>query len=185
MLPPDKIRDTLFWLDDYHAYRFPNGTKNPSFNNFGRLILDLKESDCPKHTRAVNVLTRQLNNSLTDFFTLSEPFFVAIIPSHQKNTVSQGLRSIVKTLKNSYNIQNSNNLLIRHTSIVKLARGGNRSVEVHLNSIRIRPNILTKRSKVLLLDDITTTGNSFEACKSILQNAGAGLIIQHALGHSV
>ena len=38
---------------------------------------------------------------------------------------------------------------------------------------------------VLLMDDVTTTGNSLYACKELLEQAGAGIVEMFALGKAI
>jgi predicted amidophosphoribosyltransferase len=63
--------------------------------------------------------------------------------------------------------------LERTKRIAKLAHGGDRSEEVHLNSVAVADASLIKGKDVLLLDDVTKTGNSLRACEKILLAAGA------------
>jgi predicted amidophosphoribosyltransferase len=66
--------------------------------------------------------------------------------------------------------------LVRHTAIDKQARGGARSVEQHLRTIRVERADLIIGRKVLLLDDVTTTGKSPEACRKLLLDAGVASV---------
>jgi predicted amidophosphoribosyltransferase len=75
--------------------------------------------------------------------------------------------------------------LIRHTTINKLATGGDRSIEVHLNSIKVQNPNLIKDKRILLIDDVTTTHNSLFACKQLLLEAGAAQVYCLALGQTV
>jgi predicted amidophosphoribosyltransferase len=63
--------------------------------------------------------------------------------------------------------------LVRIKKIAKLAHGGDRSKNVHLESIEVRNPGLIKGRDVLLLDDVAKTGNSLEACAELLIKAGA------------
>ena len=76
--------------------------------------------------------------------------------------------------------------LVRTRTIDKLARGGNRSVEVHLASIAPaeRYERYFAKKAILLLDDVTTTGNSLRACSRLLDQYGADLIYPLALGRT-
>lgn len=67
----------------------------------------------------------------------------------------------------------------------QLASGGDRSAEVHFNSIEVDPVVDIRGETFLLLDDITTSGNSLYACKRILLNHGASKVEMMALGKTV
>lgn len=66
-------------------------------------------------------------------------------------------------------------VLIRHTDIDSLHSGGDRAVGVHLESIKVNKTV--KGKKIVLMDDVTTTGNSLLACKQLLMEAGAKEVI--------
>jgi predicted amidophosphoribosyltransferase len=75
-------------------------------------------------------------------------------------------------------------LVRRHTSIQKLARGGNRNLHIHLDSIDIAaPNLVVGKA-VLLLDDIATSGNSMIACQQRLLEAGASEVLGLVIGQT-
>lgn len=70
-------------------------------------------------------------------------------------------------------------------SIDKLAWGGNRSKEVHLKTISTMNEVDIIGDIVLLMDDVTTTGNSLYACREILLERGAKCVKMFALGKAV
>lgn len=66
--------------------------------------------------------------------------------------------------------------------IEKLATGGNRNINIHFGSIEVNPNVSISGEVILVVDDVTTSGNSLYACRDILlkhdasrgSNAGIG-----------
>jgi len=62
-------------------------------------------------------------------------------------------------------------LLVRTHDIESLHSGGDRDKSVHLSSLKVNKSVSGKR--VVVMDDITTTGHTLEACKSLLMKAGA------------
>lgn len=75
--------------------------------------------------------------------------------------------------------------LQRKKSIDKLATGGARSYAVHMRSIEAVQDMDIAGDIVLLMDDVTTTGNSLYACKMILEQSGAGEVEMFALGKAI
>ena len=54
---------------------------------------------------------------------------------------------------------------------------GNRNINVHLSSIEVRGNKEKfKGKKIILLDDVTTSGNSMIACRKLLEDMGVEVI---------
>ena len=75
--------------------------------------------------------------------------------------------------------------LRRSHSINKLATGGSRNLSVHMKSIDTVEDIDISGDIVLLMDDVTTTGNSLYVCKEILLNRGAANVEMFALGKAI
>ncbi len=67
----------------------------------------------------------------------------------------------------------------------KLATGGRRDKDIHLRIIGTLEEMDITGDVVLLMDDVTTTGNSLIACKEILINNGAKTVEMFALGRAV
>ena len=75
--------------------------------------------------------------------------------------------------------------LRRSNSINKLAKGGSRNLSVNMQSIDTVEDIAISADIVLLMDDVTTTGNSLYVCKEILLNRGAANVEMFALGKAI
>lgn len=75
--------------------------------------------------------------------------------------------------------------LQRTKSIDKLAYGGCRDRQVHMKTISTLDSIDINGDIILLMDDVTTTGNSLYACREILMEKGAKTVKMFALGKAV
>ena len=75
--------------------------------------------------------------------------------------------------------------LRRSHSSNKRATGGSRNLSVHMQSIDTVEDIDISGDIVLLMDDVTTTGNSLYVCKEILLNRGAANVEMFALGKAI
>ncbi|MGR4890655.1 ComF family protein [Sphingopyxis sp. LARHCG72] len=109
---------------------------------------------------------------------------VAAVPSHDPEKTSSGIRVLAAKLEAAGECKNVSGLLVRHTKIQKLAAGGNRSIDVHLKSIRIDDGQPIKGQRILLIDDVLTTGYSLLACRKLLLAAGADFVKCAALGRT-
>lgn len=66
-----------------------------------------------------------------------------------------------------------------------MAAGGNRDRQVHMKSITTLKNMDMSGDIVLLMDDVTTTGNSLYTCREILLQNGARHVEMFALGKAI
>ena len=182
-VPITDIKDHVYYLHDYQPWQ---GGSNPKFDMTSGQILDLKEEDGGhKHNRAVILFSNELSEELSDIVDTDAELVATFIPSSDPRKKKTGLREILSTLKETFNITNSLNPLIRHTKIPKATGGGPRSKRAHLDSIRVSESINLEGKTVLLIDDVTTSGCSMDACEELLYNAGASIIIKFAVGATV
>ncbi len=162
-------------LGPYNPYRTHiemGGDRNNYPSHSGR-ILDLK--DClPKGIDYFIPLRDKLK--ITEAIT--------IVPSHDPAKTTSGLALLVAKLTDGQGYVDASGCLVRHTKIQKLASGGDRSKQVHLDSIRVANTQLIEGRRVLLIDDVMTSGNSLIACKSLLLTAGAAHVTCLALGRT-
>lgn len=166
---------------EYHSYRI-GGEKNPRFDEASKKMLDLKDPKDPKHGDAVKHFGDRVAKGLARHVGKDEKFVVAIVPGHLKDSLSVGLRSIVKQhLLPSFKVVNTKNPLRRFKDAEKRATGGDRSPKSIIDTVTVVDGIVPKGSKVILLDDVTTTGTSLRTCAEILREAGAGKVVCVAL----
>ena len=110
---------------------------------------------------------------------------ICVVPSHVKNVRNDsGIAELARMLAWNGRIDKVDYLL-RVKSIDKLAYGGNRDVHMQLESIGVNPNMTIEGDVVLLVNDVTTSGASLEACRRILLRNGARHVAMLALGQSV
>ena len=157
-----------YWLDKERQI------KNPLFDVYSGKILDLKSGRDSAIEYFYNLLDCEINKAVT----------ICVVPSSNAENVVTGMTKLGKKLA-SNGRNDKVNYLIREKSIQKLALGGNRSEAVHYNSIGIDPNTSIQGDVVLLMDDVTTTGNSLYACKEILLANGAEHVEMFALGKAI
>jgi predicted amidophosphoribosyltransferase len=163
----------IHYFGDYHPYRNQDGTLNSSFDAFGRLILDLKD-DKPK---SVLHFTKLLRERMKD----GDKSVICIVPSHDPEKSKSGILSVAQKLITS-SIIDGTQCVKRSVKINKLASGGSRSVAVHLRSIVLNNSEIIRGCNVILLDDVTTSGNSLLACKQIINRANPKSITMYAMG---
>lgn len=166
-----------YYLINYHPCYFRE-EENPYFDEWSEKLLKLKH----KEQKVVDFWDGQLEEHLND-----EVFAIAVVPSSSSENKISGIHLVAQKIVQSgqLNRTDATSCLIRHQSIDKLALGGSRELANHTNSIEVINRHLIKNKNVLLLDDISTTGNSLLACKELLLKAGASKVKCVALGKTV
>lgn len=170
----NNVRDIkdIYYLNIYHPYYIgAKKHKNPNFDKFSSLILDVKK----KEQSAINHFYKHLDS----FVRKDCP--IAIVPSSNPENINTGICQIAILLSQHSRI-NATSCLQRHRKVEKKSRGGNRSIDVDLSTINVNNKEIIKGKNVLLLDDVTTSGNSLYACEQLLLQAGAAKVLKLALG---
>lgn len=159
----------------YHKYWNPDRTRNQAFDMFSGRILDVKE----KKEKGISYFYHQLDEEICKDIT------ICVVPSHiQSNKNDSGIAELARRLAQNGRIDKID-YLVRTKTIDKLAHGGSRDLRVHFDSINVNSSITISGDVVLLVDDVTTSGASLEACKEILLKNGARRVAMLALGQSV
>ena len=159
----------------YHRYWNPDKTRNQAFDMFSGRILDVKE----KKEKGIIYFYQQLDDEICKGVT------VCVVPSHTKGEHNDsGIAELARRLARNGRVDKVD-YLIRKKTIDKLAYGGSRDIQVQLDSIGINENMSIEGDVVLIVDDVTTSGASLEACRNILLEHGARRVAMLALGQSV
>lgn len=148
--------------------------KNPYFDVYSGKILDLKEGK----QAAVKYFYNLLNEEICEGVT------ICVVPSSNADKTESGIGMLEDMLAANGRV-NKVYYLRRTETIDKLAYGGNRNKEIHMKTISTIEDVDISGEIVLLMDDVTTTGNSLYACKGILLQHGAKSVKMFALGKAV
>ena len=174
----------IMHLYDYHPW---GDGSNPNIDNITHTILNIKNQALEAQSRrrgAVNYFTKVLTMPPGGIAKLvdGEPCLFAVVPSHTKGGVSEGLMALVRNVAKDFNFINANNILLRYNGVQKAAAGGVRGVQVHAESIRVTEEI--NNLTVSLFDDVASTGCSLQACLELLLQTGASRVAMIALGRT-
>lgn len=164
-------------LFDYHPSR--EGT-NPKHTGTSVQLVKFKRGD----SAAIHFFTQLIKAKLTSTFPPGTPFSVVTVPSSTQGKAHNGFTHMVRLLRGSFPVRNNGNLLQRIKSIHPLHKGGSRTKSVHRESLSVSTNIIPNE-KVVLLDDVTTSGNSLIVASELLRKAGANVVLVLALGRTV
>ena len=159
----------------YHRYWNPDKTRNQAFDMFSGRILDVKE----KKEKGISYFYQQLDEEIC------KGVAICVVPSHvEGDTNDSGIAELARRLAQNGRIDKTD-YLVRTKTIDKLAHGGSRDISVQLDSLGVNPSMTVEGDVVLIVDDVTTSGASLEACKEILLQNGAKRVAMLALGQSV
>ena len=115
---------------------------------------------------------------------LGNDFVIAVVPSHDPAKGPGALHKLAAALAGRLGRVDGSSCLVRHRKIAKLATGGDRNKQVHIDSIRVEHGALIRGKAVLVLDDVYTSGGSMEACMDLLRAAGAAEVRGVVLGRT-
>ena len=170
--------------DGEYGYLCEYFPKNKSFydERTQNFILGFKQGK----EECINLVFNQL------YPQLGEDFAIAVVPS---SSVEKNFKSpchvlagkiLDKAIREGKYVVDATDCLYRHTSITPAHDSkGPRSKQIHLDSIKVIHPRVVQDLDVLVLDDVTTSGSSFEAAYDLLKAAGAKKIISFAVGRTV
>ena len=179
----DVLNVQRFKLVSYHKYRLADNSVNPKVDQNSRWLMDLKSPANQNFAKAVSAFGEMLAGAAVQLFDAGQPLQVAIVPSHTAGQCSEGMLQVAGFLSRYFDVRCSTNFLYRHTTVPALKEGGNREQAVHLNSIQVQEAI-DPAVRMLVIDDVSTTGNSLLACRVLLHRAGAPVVAIMALGQT-
>lgn len=156
------------WLASFGHYKPWNvhrqgGGDRANYPAHSGQILDLKDGNAT----AVATFKAQIEPELPDGIA------IAVVPGHDPAKPGKGLPALAAALASAGGRIDASSVVVRTKKIAKLAHGGDRSEQIHTDSIKIANARLIKDKDVLLLDDVAKTGNSLRACQKALLAAGA------------
>ena len=171
-------RNGIVYYGYYHKYRLPDGSINADFyaDKISGLILDVKDRD----ERGLNFFFNQLQGEIKDGVT------ICVVPGHWAGVENDSsIAMLARRLASTNDRIDAVDYIVRTKTISKLARGGSRDIDIQRESLGVNPDMSITGSVILLVDDVTTSGNSLLACKELLLKHGAKDVAMFALGKSI
>lgn len=159
-------------LPDLFYFGFYCPKHNENFNEYSQTILELKD----EKENAINFFLKEFRK-----FLGSEDIVIVTVPPHNSSNPYSGIRKLAKQIVLLYpNLLDAVCCLERFRDSIR-----NRTIEDHLKSIRVSNQSLIKEKKVILIDDVLTTGASIQACSRLLLKAGVKSIKVIVLGKTM
>jgi predicted amidophosphoribosyltransferase len=150
---------------------------------YSRTILDFKNGN----ESAIEQMTQYISDLLDKRSMKSKSFYIATVPSSTAHKQHKGFPQLINNLTNTFNVLNPHHNIIRRTVSKKPAHlGGSRSTKLasETTDIPIRIQNMITGQYVVLLDDVTTTGNSLKAAIDLLIKHNAVVSVAIALGRT-
>ena len=170
-----KTRDNIFYLHNYYPKRFIE------HKGISEIILDYKRGYETAINRFNIEMATCLIGEVQGQLTMLKDWVICVMPSHDCGW-SWSLTSSAKALSDNFDMIDGSKLLVRHTYHEKSSAGGTRTIDSHLLTMRLAENKDIKGRKIIVIDDVTTTGNSLLACRKLLLKAGAERVCLVAIG---
>jgi hypothetical protein len=159
----------LFYLGFYRPYDDGN---NEYFNEYSNTIVELKK----RKYHATNFFLKEFNRFLID-----EDIVITTVPPRNSTSPFSGIRDLAKQLVNSYsNFADGVFCLERFQN-----SDDSRTLDNHLRTIKVNNPSVIKDKKVILIDDVLTTGISVKVCKRLLIESGAKEVKITVLGKTM
>lgn len=154
---------------DYHP-------KDDEHDDLSKAILRLKDGDQVFVEFFADEVVKRLNPTAR--------FGVCAVPSSSRNPNSGPMllaRAVAHRCSHAFD---ASGYLQRTQAVGASHLGNSRGYRKHLDSIQVNPSASVKGEEFLLLDDVTTTGNSLRVCRNLLLGAGASAVVVCALGQT-
>jgi len=127
---------------------------------------------------------KQIEEFAAEIISILNPdpdLVICVLPKSRKIREPGGIRKVAEKMCEG-NFIDGTKVIERITDRRPYHLGGNRDYATELASLGITNTEVIKGKVILLLDDISTTGNSFAAAKTLLLSHGAKQIVPFAIG---
>jgi predicted amidophosphoribosyltransferase len=165
----DRLDNKINNFFPYHK-KWLNGMPNPFHAGISELVIQLKDKD--KH--AIQCLAAEILNKLPNFDVICS------MPSSNAAETNNGIRMAAQLIATHLGIVDGTGCLFRKITRSK-SSGGNRDNLSQFDSLEVRQEHLLTGKKILLLDDVTTSGGSLVVGAEMLEQAGAKTVLKYAL----
>lgn len=171
-----KTEEKIYYLHPYYPTRFVE------HSGVSESIIAFKQCYQRPIDRFTNEMKEALLQELGNDVSKLKGMCVVVVPSHTEGRWSESLLRMAKSLCKDLKMTDCSKALERIREHDKLATGGDRSIESHTSTMKVNPEYDIKGKRILVLDDVTTSGNSLLASARILKEAGAESVAAIAIG---
>lgn len=169
----NKTEDDIYYLYEY----YPKRSKLHDFES--EQVLEFKHGNI----RAIDKYCQSMKEAMQYQYSAQvlKDCYVCIMPSHSAGEYSFGLKRLAAYLCEYYGMTNAFDMIIRVKSHEKSSQGGSRSIASHIDSLRFNDKYDVEGKSVIIIDDVTTTGNSIAAVRNILKTHHVAIAYAQAI----
>jgi len=164
-------------LYDYHA-KYIRNIPNPKHIGGSQFIIAVKN----KHANSINYIATMLENEFSE--KLSDFDVICVMPSSNALDSVNGIRMVAQSLAKRINKFDGTHCVKRSSSKPRSCAGA-RSYDLQWKTLDIQNKRDIQNKKILLLDDVSTSGITLVAGAEKLLQAGATKVIKFAIGETV
>ncbi len=185
----------ILYLYEYTPFYGGNSTQNKIdkhiMNIKNQKVYNPEDPDFwkeEKRKESISFFKNVLKEEFTNFIKFLPPDFrqktlISLVPSSTEKKYNNNMFNICEYLCREFNIFNGLTILSRQYSVgTAHLCGSHRNIKTHLESIIVNTPEFIKGKSIILFDDVTTSGVSFEACELLLLESEAKEVLCIALG---
>ena len=172
------------YMMDYHSYRSGQQDRN------SQTLVYLKMGNVYSEDRKdefIGQIQTRLSKHINEIRSKhpGEEIVFGFAPGHSPSSPDSFMITEldVNSLCKDPNFSVYPKLLERSVEVPKQATGGYRSVDTHLDSIKVTENLAGKI--VCIMDDVCTSGCTLAACRQLVKGRGATKVYTLAIGLTV
>lgn len=165
-----RVLQPVAYLVKYHPYY---GGNNPNYDENSEMLLSFKKGSPSAALFFLRMIEKNYNSEWDDCYCIA-------VPSIGSNEGNSPIHKLIRRLISSHwKLRDGSGLLIRTVNPTAIKRfvteGTTHSIDAHLSTIEVDNygSKIIDGKKVLLINDVITTGNSVMACVAKLKDAGA------------
>ena len=168
--------DYILYLHDYYPVR------SEKHDLLSKMILSFKDGNDFAIKQFAVEMCEAMRQRYSDGQLDLKNTIICIMPAHEASEYSKGLVEVADHIISYFGMIDGRYLIRRVHAHEKVSKGGNRSIRNQLDSLEINQEYQITGKDIIVLDDITTTGNSISAAIALLKRNHAGRVFAQTIG---
>lgn len=167
-------------LGEYHRPYLWDGRRNPHYQGLSLTINRVGANDL----NAIENMANMMINAITKAGLTDQTDMICSVPANIAGVEVTGIRQVAAAVASRLECIDGTDFLIRVRNKPKADRGGRKS-RWHRSTLIVSQQRKVLNKRILLLDDVTRTGQTLRVTGDVLVNAGAKSVMPVALGQII